>query len=162
MKRDDLDRLYKLREMRKDKALEKVALCNAALQRAEQQRMEATAAVADHINLTLEHERKSFADMMGKVMSHADIGNARSELSIMVQRLQDLMALEMAAGDRQNAAQAELKAAAEIFHQHHRSAEKLRFLIIEQSRIAQRKGLAVAEAADDESRGRRQRVGPGA
>jgi hypothetical protein len=162
VKRDDLARLYKLRQMRKDKALEQVALRHAALQRAEQQRMDATEAVADHIAQTLEHERKSFADMMGKVMSHADIANARTELTIMVQRLQDLMALEMAAGDRQNAAQAELKSATEIFHQHHRSAEKLRFLIIEQTRIAQRKSLAVTEAAEDELRGHRQGAGLGA
>ena len=162
MKRDDLDRLYKLRKMRKDKALEQVALRHAALQRAEQQRADAGAAVADHIGLTLEHERNSFGAMIGKVMSHADIGNARSELAVLVQRLQDLMALEMAAGDRLNVAQAELKSASEIFHQHHRSAEKLRYLIIEQNRIAQRKGLAAAEAADDELRGRRHILGHGA
>lgn len=162
MKRDDLARLYKLREMRKDKALEQVTLRHAALQRAEQHRLEAAAAVTDHISQTLEHERSSFAGMMGKVMSHAEIGNARTELTIMVLRLQDLKALEIAAGDRMAEAQAELKKATEIYHQHRRSAEKLRFLIIEQNRIAQRKSLAVSEAAEDELRGHRQGAGAGA
>ncbi|WP_088343483.1 MULTISPECIES: hypothetical protein [Rhodomicrobium] len=159
MKPGDIDRLYKLREKRKEKALELVTMRHALFMRAEQQRAEAAAAVIEHVELTLEHEKTSFAGMMGKVMSHADIGNARSELTVMVLQLEDLMAQEKARGEQSSAAQAALTAANEAFRQHYRSAEKLRFLIQEQKRMAQRKGLAASEAGEDEMRGRRQGLG---
>jgi hypothetical protein len=161
MKRDDLGRLHHIRNQRKLKALERVAACQAALQRAEQVLAEAQAAVGHHIAATLEREAKGHAEMIGKTLSHAEICNFHGELVVLAEQLAGLIALEKDAGGQRDTAQAELQAASAIFRERHRSVEKLQYLIREQNRKGQGKDLALAESADDEFRARPHLMGQG-
>ncbi|HEY7646838.1 MAG TPA: hypothetical protein VH858_17485, partial [Hyphomicrobiales bacterium] len=72
------------------------------------------------------------------------------------ERLAKLLAAQQEAGERRDAALSDLKAAAEIFQERHRSVEKLQYLMREESRKHRGRDLALAEASDDEFRPRPQ------
>lgn len=154
MKRYGLEPLLQLREKRKEQALELVALRNAALLQAERQLADAQLAVQSHLNAVREHENSSLSEVMGKMLSHADILNIRSELTILVYKLDELLALEQNAARQRDAAQSGLEAATDIYRQHYRSAEKLQHLVTQENRKHQRKELALSEASEDEVRNR--------
>jgi hypothetical protein len=161
MKRDDLARLHHIRNQRKLKALERVAACQAAVQRAELLLAEAHAAVSGHVAAALETESTGLSDMVGKTLSYVEISNFQAELLVLAEQLEILLAVEKDAGDQKTAAQADLKSASTIFREHHRSVEKLQYLIREKIRKNQGKTLALAEAADDEFRPRPHILGQG-
>jgi hypothetical protein len=161
MKRDDLARLHYIRNQRKLRALERVASCQASLQRAEQLLAEANAAVSHHVAAALEQESAGLADMIGKTLSHAEISGFHAEMTILAERLAKLLAAQQEAGERRDAALSDLKAAAEIFQERHRSVEKLQYLMREESRKHRGRDLALAEASDDEFRPRPQILAQG-
>jgi hypothetical protein len=161
MKRDDLARLHHIRNQRKLKALERVAACQAAMQRAEQLLMEAKEAVSLQAATALEKESASLSGMIGETLSYAEICNFQTELAVLAEELEILLAAEKDAGDRRAAAQADLKTASTLFRERHRSVEKLQYLMREEKRKHQGRNLALSEAAEDEFRPRPHILGQG-
>ncbi|MGB0084953.1 MAG: hypothetical protein WBP94_06225 [Rhodomicrobiaceae bacterium] len=155
MTQDGLKRLYRLRELRKEKALEKVTARQAALRRAEHELIEAQNVLEDHLQATLQQEASGLSGMVGKTLSHAEIFSFRSELMLLIERLAALMAEEKTAGQMREMAKAELKAATAVFRDYHRSAEKLDHVIVQGGRKLMKKRLALSEAIDDELQNRR-------
>ncbi len=150
MGRADLKRLHWLREKRKEKALEKVAATQSALQRAENELDEARVAVAERIEAARRQDALRFAEMKDKTLSYSDMANFESDRGAYAYELMALRSLEKAADKRREEAKLELKAASAAFRKLHLESEKLQSLMTHQARIDQRKSLILSEAGDDE------------
>lgn len=155
MKRNDLNRLLWLRMKRKEKALEKVAVRQAALSRAEHNLKEARDAIRSHIETSRAQEASHLSGVLGQKLNYAEINELRSIMTIIAERLDELRSWEKQADKERETAQADLKAAAAVFREHHRSAEKLNYVLVEQRRKHGRKLLALSEASEDDVQSRR-------
>ncbi len=161
MRKDELSRLRQLRELRKEKALEKVAARQAALTRAEHVLAMAQSALMAHLEETRQQEASGLSDMMGKTLSHAEISTFRSELMLIIEKLEAFILDEQMAGEVREMAKTELKAATAVFRDYHRSAEKLDYVIGEEGRKLRKKALALSETIDDELQSRHRGSGRG-
>jgi hypothetical protein len=157
MKRDDLTRLHGIREKRKEKALEKVAMRQGALERAERELEEARNAIRDYLTAARKKESISMSGIIGKTLDLAAMNAFRADMVLIAESLDDLRALEKDAGEKRDIAKSELAKAKQVFRQLHRSAEKLGYVIIQEGRKNGRKALALSEATDDDAQSGRKR-----
>lgn len=161
MKQDELGRLRHIRDRRKVNALERVTASQTALQRAEQTLAEARAAVEARRREARERESGGLSAIMGKTLSHAEIANFNAQLVFLAEQLDALHAAEKDVEEKRDAARADLKAAYAIFRQHHKSVEKLRYVILQEGRRHQSRRLALSEAVDEEYHCRSKPSAPG-
>ncbi|NJM34463.1 MAG: hypothetical protein HC850_06845 [Rhodomicrobium sp.] len=157
-----MSRLHRLREQRKEKALEKVSMCKAALERAENELQEARKAIRDYLTSARRKESDGMSGIIGKTLNHQAMNDFRSDMMLIAESLEVLRAFEKDAGEKRDLAKLELQKAKDVFRQLLRSAEKLSYVIIQEGRKSGSKALALSEAAEDDVQNRRKRSVKGA
>lgn len=150
MKLDDLSSLLCLRRQRERRAEQLVSAGKHRLRHAETELAAANEAVTNHERQAQEQERETLAGIVGRKLRAGEIANLQSGLNAKADRQNDLAGLRRRAEELHQKQQTELETAQADFRKRRNQAEKLALLQTRLNTKAQRRALAIDEAATDE------------
>jgi soluble cytochrome b562 len=151
LKQSSLDQLRELRQRRKDIAMERLAVCEGALQQARTRAKEATEALAQYKQYARQQETQGLQALLGQSLDHVEMNLFQDGLMILEQRLLDFRANEHEARVNREAAQAELAEATSVFLAHHKRLEKLEYALKQVDKRFHNQKTALEESIVEET-----------
>ena len=130
--------------------MERVRFRQSVLKQATRELAEANAAIDAHHETARSQEDAGLSQIVGKTISCAEMLNFHLERLHHAYRLEELRYAEKLSEKKRDEAQVELKSAAALFRERHRSVEKFDYLLSDLRRGDQKKSLALSETGLDE------------
>lgn len=146
-------RLRDLRHRREERAKENVIRRHAAAHRAAREVQEAAAAVAEHLQHTVDAEDEAFGLLVGKPVKAASLHRLQGRFEKAAQKTEQLRENEKRAGVAEQRRKVEFSAARDDHRASMKAVTKLDLLLEHLSRRTARRRLALAELSEEEERG---------
>jgi len=150
--RDVIARLRDLRRHREERAQEAVIKRHAAAQRAAGETRKAAAAVAEHLQTTADAEDAAFGSLVGHSVNATSLSLLQGRFEAAARETEQLRESERQTGIAEQRRKVELWAAREDHRKSMKAVTKLDRLLQHLIKRSARRGLALAELAEEEER----------